>query len=62
MDGWEVRWYYKDTDMRKSQKLGVLAVALIVAVLAVWRLKAGAPSIEAQRAKLKAYARKINEW
>src|SRR5438093_1225527 len=42
--------------MWKSQKLSVLAVALVVAGLGAWRLTAGAPSIEEQRTKLtKAY-------
>src|ERR1700693_4508659 len=42
--------------MWKSHKLSVLAVALIVAGLGVWRLTAGGASIEEQRTKLtKAY-------
>src|SRR3984885_1374697 len=42
--------------MWKSKKLGVIAVALTLALFGVWRLTAGAPSIEAERTKLtKAY-------
>src|SRR5437764_14036619 len=38
--------------MWRSRKLGVLLFALAVIVLGVWRLKAGDPSIEAQRRQL----------
>ena len=42
--------------MSKSRKVGLLALALSVVFLGVWRLTAGAPSIEEQRTKLtKAY-------
>ena len=42
--------------MWKSKKLGVVAIALILASFGVWRLTAGAPSIPDQRTKLtKAY-------
>lgn len=42
--------------MRKYQRLGVMLVALTVGLIAIWRITAGAPSIEEQRTKLtKAY-------
>ena len=43
--------------MWKSRKAGLLAVAIVVGLVGAWRLTAGAPSLDEQRAKLtKAYA------
>src|ERR1700693_1291471 len=38
--------------MLKSRKFGLLAVAISVVLIGVWRLAAGGPSIEEQRTKL----------
>src|SRR5262245_1622423 len=47
---------HEDTAMSRSRKLSVLAVALLVAGLGVWRLAAGDPPIPEQRTKFtKAY-------
>src|SRR5205085_8588376 len=44
------------SQMWKSQKLGVVAVALTLGAIGVWRLTAGTPPIAEQRTKLtKAY-------